>query len=92
MNNADYLINAGLLYGPGLLLAAGTAGAWRTGWWIRDRHQARIDKQTYTARAARLNRVADRADAFLAMPEDLVTARLEAHYAATPNHAREEGR
>ncbi|MCX5138361.1 hypothetical protein [Streptomyces sp. NBC_00338] len=91
----DYCINTGLLYGPGVALTAAAVASWRTGRWVLNRIHHRIEEQArrdYTARAARLHQVADRADAFLAMPEDLVTARLEAHYSATPDHAQEEGR
>lgn len=92
----DYLINTGLLYGPGVLLTAAAVATWRAAWWGIHRHDQwradRAERRHYTAVATRLHQVADRADAFLAMPEDLVNARLEAHYAATPDHAQEEGR
>lgn len=92
----DFCINTGLLYGPGVVLTGAVVATWRAAWWGIDRCDQwkadRADRRRYTARATRLNQVADRADAFLAMPDNLVTARLEAHYAATPNHAQEEGR
>lgn len=88
----DYLINAGLLYGPGITLTAASLAAWYGGRRIAEHLRDRADNRRYAATAARLHRVADRADAFLAMPEDVVTARLEAHYAVEANHAQEEGR
>lgn len=86
---ADLLLDTALYYGPGVLATAAMTAAWHTCRWAVDRHHQRADRRYYTARAFRLNQVADRADAFLAMPDDLITARLEAHYAATPNLATE---
>lgn len=86
---ADYLINAALYYGPGLLLAAVAVTGWRGIRWSINRHYDRLDRRHYAAVAFRLNRVADQADAYLAMPRNLVNARLEAHYNA-PAHASKE--
>ncbi|MFE9855517.1 hypothetical protein [Streptomyces sp. NPDC005780] len=88
----DRLINGGLYYGPGMLLTAVGATAWYGARRIAERVRDRADNRRYAATAARLHRVADRADAVMAMPENLVTARLENHYATEPNHAQEEGR
>ncbi|MEU1433984.1 hypothetical protein ABZ438_07785 [Streptomyces sp. NPDC005786] len=88
----DRLIDGGLCYGPGMLLTAVGATAWYSGRRIAEHVRNRADKRRYAARAVRLHKVADRADAILTMPEYLVTARLEDHYATAPNHAQEEGR
>ncbi|MDQ0792045.1 hypothetical protein [Streptomyces sp. B1I3] len=89
---ADQLINAALYYGPGILLIAAIGTARRTSRWARNRHDDRADRRHYTALAARLHQVAGRADALLAMPRDLVNARLEAQLPADTDHAQEEGR
>lgn len=91
MNAADLLINATLYYGPGLVLAVVAVTGWRGIRWSIKRHYDRAERRHYTAVAFRLNRVADRADALLAMPADLVNARLEAQYAAS-GHVQDEGR
>ncbi|MBQ1118467.1 hypothetical protein [Streptomyces sp. C3-3] len=82
----DQTINAALFYGPGVLATAAVVAAWRTGQWTVRRYdqwlQDRADRREYTARAARLHQVADNADAYLAMPDTLINARLEAQYAA----------
>ncbi|WP_432008668.1 hypothetical protein [Streptomyces bacillaris] len=92
----DGLINAAHYYGPGVLATIAVAAAWRTSRWASRRYdqlaQDRADRREYTARAYRLCRVADNADAFLAMPPALVNSRLEAQLATTPNHADEEDR
>lgn len=89
----DQTINAALFYGPGVLATAATVAAWRTGQWALRRYdqllQDRADRRDYTARAARLHQVADRADAYLAMPETLINARLEAQYNAAADLANE---
>ncbi|MFJ8923913.1 hypothetical protein ACIREK_31100 [Streptomyces sp. NPDC102415] len=87
---ADHLINAGLHYGPGILLTASLTVAWRTWQRARDWHHDRAERRHYTALAFRLNRVADRADAFLAMPRDLVNVRLEALLPADTDHSKED--
>lgn len=85
----DYLINTGLLYGPGVLATAAAVTVWRTCRWAIDCRQARIDRRHYTARAFRLNRVADRADAVMALPEDQLIAQLNTHYATKHAHTHE---
>ncbi|MFJ3084662.1 hypothetical protein ACIPJG_33600 [Streptomyces halstedii] len=95
-NAVDHLINTALVYGPGVALTTGTICALRTCRWAANRYHQwitdRADRRWYTARATRLNTVADRADAYLAMPEAIVTARLEAHYALETDHASKEDR
>ncbi|MDX2732835.1 hypothetical protein [Streptomyces sp. PA03-2a] len=88
MSTPDALINGGLVFGPGLALAAGVLTARTCCRWATDRWHDRLDTRRYKATAARLHRVADIADAVMAMPEDLLTAQLEAKYAA--DNAREE--
>lgn len=75
---ADYLINAGLYYGPGVLLTGGLVVAWRT--WQRavDWRHDRADRRHYTAVAFRLNRVWDQAEIVFAQSEDELTKHLEA--------------
>ncbi|MEU0160151.1 hypothetical protein ABZ154_15255 [Streptomyces sp. NPDC006261] len=89
----DQVIDAALYYGPGVLAAAAVAAAWCTCRWAVHRYeqwlQDRADRREYTARAYRLCRVADSADAFLAMPPALINARLEAHLDTTPDLADE---
>ncbi|MEV7654596.1 hypothetical protein AB0O39_10540 [Streptomyces anulatus] len=89
----DQTINAALYYGPGVLVTAAAVAAWRTGQWTLRRSDQwlhdRAERREYTARAYRLCRVAEQADAFLAMPPTLVNARLEAHLAATPDLTNE---
>ncbi|WP_435597112.1 hypothetical protein [Streptomyces anulatus] len=89
----DQTINAALYYGPGALALTAAVAAFRACAWAADRYhqlaQDRADRRAYTARAFRLCRVAEQADAFLAMPPALVNARLEAHLAATPDLANE---
>lgn len=89
----DQTINAALFYGPGVLATAVAYTAWRTGQWTVRRYDQllhdRADRRAHTARAARLHQVADRADAYLAMPDTLINARLEAQYTATSDLANE---
>ena len=87
----DMVIDAALTLGPGLALAATGAAAWAGIHWVADRRRERAERRAYTARAYRLCRVAHRADALLAMPTDLVNARLNAQLAATET-TQEEGR
>lgn len=92
----DRVIDGALYYGPGDLAAAAIATAWCTCRWAVRRYdqllQDRADRREYTARAYRLCRVADNADAIAALPEiDLITY-LDNKYTATPNLAPEEGR
>ncbi|WP_329309351.1 hypothetical protein [Streptomyces microflavus] len=89
----DRAIDAALYYGPGALATAAVAGAWCTCRWAVRRYeqllQDRADRRAYTARAYRLCRVADNADAIGALPEiDLITY-LDNKYAATPDLANE---
>ncbi|MYR36309.1 hypothetical protein GTX14_04470 [Streptomyces sp. SID4944] len=91
----DGFINAALYYGPGVLATAAVAATWRTSRWASHRYdqlaQDRADRREYTARAYRLCRVADNADAVTALPEiDLITY-LDNKYDA-PDLAPEEGR
>ncbi|MGQ4733410.1 hypothetical protein ACUN3E_37850 [Streptomyces sp. Ju416(a)] len=93
----DQVINAALYYGPGVLALTATIAAFRVCAWAADRyHQAvqdRADRRAYTARAFRLCRVADSADAFMAdTPADDLNRYLDNKLAATPNLAPEEGR
>ncbi|MGW9299652.1 hypothetical protein ACWHA3_02340 [Streptomyces cyaneofuscatus] len=92
----DQVIDAALYYGPGALAAAAVAAAWLTTRWAVRRYdqwlQDRSDRRAYTARAFRLCRVADNADAIAALPEtDLITY-LDNKYDTTPDLAPEEGR
>ncbi|GGS41220.1 hypothetical protein F2B00_03150 [Streptomyces parvus] len=90
------VINAALYYGPGALALTATIAAFRVCAWAADRyHQAaqdRADRRTYTARAFRLCRVADSADAVMTIPADDLNRYLDNKLAATPNLAPEEGR
>ncbi|MDX3328833.1 hypothetical protein PV405_29935 [Streptomyces sp. ME02-6979-3A] len=88
---ADHLINAGLHYGPGILLTAGLTVAWRTWQRARGWHHDRADRRHYTAVAFRLNRVADQADTVLDQCEEELLEQLEALYNA-PAHASKEDR
>ncbi|MEU9611826.1 hypothetical protein AB0D56_09775 [Streptomyces sp. NPDC048209] len=85
---ADHVINAGLYYGPGLLLATVAVTGWRGLRWCINRHQDRADRR-YAAVAYRLNRVADRADTVLNQDDDEISDYLEALY-NTPAHASKE--
>lgn len=87
----DMVINTAITLGPGLLAAATGTAVWRGIRWVADHRRDRTLRREYTARAYRLNRVADQADAYLAMPADLVNARLEAQLNAV-EHAQEEER
>ncbi|MFJ9985360.1 hypothetical protein ACIQUD_15230 [Streptomyces globisporus] len=92
----DQVINAALFYGPGALALTATVAAFRVCAWAADRyHQAvqdRADRREYTARAFRLCRVADSADAVLALGDNTVNEYLDNKLAATPDLAPEEGR
>ncbi|MCX4450633.1 hypothetical protein [Streptomyces sp. NBC_01789] len=104
MNGLDALLTGGqilaanaaagdtaITLAPGLLVAATGAAVWRGLRWAAYRRRDRAARREYAARAYRLNRVADHADALLAMPTDLVNARLEAQLNAV-KHAQEEER
>ncbi|MFD5208465.1 hypothetical protein ACFWNF_16245 [Streptomyces anulatus] len=91
----DRVIDAALYYGPGALATAAVATAWCTCRWAVRRYdqllQDRADRRAYTARAFRLCRVADNADAISALTEiDLITY-LDNKYAAA-DLTPEEGR
>jgi len=86
---ADHVINAGLYYGPGLLLTAVAVTGWRGLRWCTNRYQDRADRRYYAAVAYRFNRVADRADTVLNQDDDKVIDYLEALY-NTPAHASKE--
>ncbi|XCM28922.1 hypothetical protein ABXI76_05555 [Streptomyces parvus] len=92
----DQIINAALYYGPGVLALTATIAAFRACAWAADRYhqlvQDRADRRAYTARAFRLCRVADSADAVLALGDSTVIAYLDNKLAATPDLAPEEGR
>lgn len=92
----DQTINAALYYGPGVLALTATVAAFRACAWAADRyHQAvqdRADRRKYTARAYRLCRVADSADAVMAIPADDLNQYLDNKLAATTDLAPEEGR
>lgn len=81
---ADQVIDAALYYGPGGLVTAAVAAAWCTCRWAVRRYdqllQDRADRRAYTARAYRLCRVADNADAISALGKDTVTAYLNHKY------------
>lgn len=81
-----------LYYAPGVLLAAAVVldAAWCTYQRAHVSYRNRADRRTYTARAARLHQVADRAETVMALPEDQLIARLNTKYAA-PHHAPKEG-
>lgn len=87
----DAVIGTAITLGPGLLAAATGTAIWRSLRWATDRRHDRATRRKYAARAYRLCRVADRADAYLAMPTPLVNARLEAQLNAI-EHAQEEER
>lgn len=76
----DHAINAGLLYGPGVLLVAGTVCAWRTCRWVITRYEQRksdrADRRHYTAVAARLLQVADNTDRIIAQAGDRLADQL----------------
>ncbi|MFD3638266.1 hypothetical protein [Streptomyces griseus] len=92
----DQAINAALFYGPGVLALTATIAAFRAFAWAADRYhrlvQDRADRREFTARAFRLCRVADSADAVMAIPADDLITYLDSKLAATPNLAPEEGR
>lgn len=88
----DMVINTAITLGPGLLAAATGTAVWRGIRWTADRRRDRAERRFYAARAFRLNRVADQADAYLAMPAPLVNARLEAQLNAVTDNVQEEGR
>ncbi|MEI5032472.1 hypothetical protein RB201_04535 [Streptomyces sp. S1A(2023)] len=82
----DQTINAGLYYGPGVLATAAAVAAWRTGQWALRRYdqllQDRADRREYTARAHRLSRAADNADAVVALTDDDLIQYLDNKYTA----------
>ncbi|WP_328903227.1 hypothetical protein OHR86_27900 [Streptomyces sp. NBC_00441] len=86
----DMVIGTATTLAPGLLAAATGTAVWRGIRWATERRRDRATRRKYAARTYRLNRVADQADALLAMPADLVNARLEAQLNTLTNHAREE--
>lgn len=92
----DQTITAALYYGPGVLVAAAAYTAWRTGHWTVRRYdqlvQDRADRREFTTRAFRLCRVADNADAVMALGDNTVIQYLDNKLAATPDLAPEEGR
>ncbi|MFI7329296.1 hypothetical protein ACIBQ3_32255 [Streptomyces rubiginosohelvolus] len=89
----DQVINAALFYGPGVLALTATIAAFRVCAWAADRyHQAvqdRADRRAYTARAFRLCRVADSADAVMALGDNTVNEYLDNKYDTTPDLANE---
>ncbi|MFI2081498.1 hypothetical protein ACH43Y_14260 [Streptomyces rubiginosohelvolus] len=93
----DQVINAALYYGPGALALTATVAAFRACAWAADRYhqllQDRADRREYAARAFRLCRVADTADAVMAgTPTDDLNRYLDNKLAATTDLAPEEGR
>ncbi|WP_327335922.1 hypothetical protein OG384_04605 [Streptomyces sp. NBC_01324] len=76
----DHTINAGLLYGPGVLATAAAVTAWRTTRWAVARCNQwktdRADRRYYTAVAARLNTVADNTDRLIAQAGDRLAEQL----------------
>ncbi|MER5816849.1 hypothetical protein [Streptomyces californicus] len=92
----DQAISAARYCGPGVLVTAAAVAAWRTGQWAVRRSgqwlHDRADRRAYTARAFRLCRVADSADAVMAIPADDLNRYLDNKLAATPDLAPEEGR
>ncbi|MFI9618076.1 hypothetical protein ACIG8S_04070 [[Kitasatospora] papulosa] len=89
---ADHVINAGLYYGPGLLLTAVAVTGWRGLRWCINQHHDRLDRRHYTTVAFRLNRVADRADAVLSQDDDEINDYLEALFNTPAHHARKGDR
>ena len=85
---ADHVINAGLYYGPGLLLATVAVTGWRGLRWCINRHQDRADRRYYAAVAYRLNRVWDEANTVLNQDDDEINDYLEALYNTPAHHAR----
>ncbi|MFI7890947.1 hypothetical protein ACIFUY_06740 [Streptomyces sp. CACIS-1.16CA] len=88
------VINAALFYGPGALALTATIAAFRVCAWAADRYhqlaQDRADRRAYTARAYRLCRVADTADAVIAgTPDDDLVRYLDDKYDTTPDLANE---
>lgn len=76
----DYLINTGLLYGPGVLLTAAAVATWRAAWWGIARHDQwrtdRADRRHYTAIATRLHQVADNTDRIINAAGDQLAEQL----------------
>ncbi|MGW4834715.1 hypothetical protein [Streptomyces globisporus] len=89
----DQVKTAALHYGPGVLATAAAYAAWRAGQWTVRRCdqllQDRADRREYTARAFRLCRVADNADAVMTIPADDLNRYLDNKLAATPDLANE---
>ncbi|WP_089117062.1 hypothetical protein [Streptomyces sp. SS07] len=87
------VINAALFYGPGVLALTAAVAAFRACAWAADRYhqllQDRADRRIYTARAFRLCRVADNANAVMANPTDDLNEYLDNKLAATPDLANE---
>lgn len=74
----DWVVHTVRDLAPGVLAAAAGTAVWRTLRWTAARRRDRALRRAYAARAYRLCRVADQADAYLAMPTALVNAHLEA--------------
>ncbi|MER5613247.1 hypothetical protein [Streptomyces sp. NPDC002215] len=93
MTVLDALINGGIAFGPGLLLAAGAVTVWRTCRWVSDRTRQLIDdraaRRRYTAIANRLHAVANSTDAYIAAAGDQLADRLLQQIYA--NDTRQEG-
>ncbi|MGW9245804.1 hypothetical protein [Streptomyces badius] len=92
----DQVINAALFYGPGALALTAAVAAFRACAWAADRYhqlvQDRADRRKCTARAFRLCRVADSADAVMQLGDNTVIEYLDNKLANTPDLAPEEGR
>ncbi|WP_392750620.1 hypothetical protein [Streptomyces sp. LN590] len=80
MTTPDALINGGLVFGPGLLLAIGTVTTCRACRWAVDRTHQLIDnratRRQYAAIAARWHQVENNANAFIAQAGDQLADRV----------------
>lgn len=75
----DHLINAGLLYGPGVLATAAAVTVWRGGQWALGRAHRRADERArrkYTATATRLHQVADNTERIINAAGDQLANQL----------------
>jgi hypothetical protein len=90
----DYLINAGFLYGPGVILTAATVITLRTGRWVLNRIHCRIEdrasRRYCTAIATRLHQVADNADRIIAQAGDQLANQLLHQVYANDTHEGEK--
>lgn len=88
----DTLINAGLLYGPGVLATAAAVTAWRGGRRVLGRAHRRADERArrkYTAVATRLHQVADNTDRIINAAGDQLANQLLHQIYANDTHEGE---